>query len=345
MLYSLCSRSESFRAKQLLQYCISFDNKHIMCIIKNNLSECVTTSLTQTFNFSIISNDRESYWERSLGFLIIGMIGTVANAFVILILGSSAKIRQKLVNTLIIHQSFVDFLASVALMGTAHLNGYDPHGLERVHAKVYCFFVMGKWPLWLPIFTSSFSLMFLNIERYISIVYPNFHHTQVTLKKVLFCLPIVWVLGLFEVFLIGSGVVSVNGTCNRGPSNYHFQVFWLTMNSYIVLHFFLPVLLVLILFGHMILRLRINMEYKYDDARSRKRDNIMEKAKQNIFKTMLLITVCYAICYAFNCIYIVFFLRGVVNLTGKLLILFNVKEWRILISCFFWTYWTHPRLT
>ena len=80
---------------------------------------------------------------------------------------------------------------------------------------------MGKWPLWLPIFTSSFNLMFLNIERYISIVYPIFHHTKVTRKKVLLCLPIVWVLGLFEVCLIGSGIVSVNGACDRGQGSHH----------------------------------------------------------------------------------------------------------------------------
>ena len=38
--------------------------------------------------------DGETYLERSLGFLIIGIIGVLANAFVILFLGSSAKITQ-----------------------------------------------------------------------------------------------------------------------------------------------------------------------------------------------------------------------------------------------------------
>ena len=44
---------------------------------------------------------------------------------------------------------------------------------------------MSKWPLWVMMLTSSFSLMFLNIERYISIVYPIFHHTKITRKNVL----------------------------------------------------------------------------------------------------------------------------------------------------------------
>ena len=53
--------------------------------------------------------DKETYLERSLGFLIVGSIGIFSNLVAIFVLGSSVKIRQKLVNTLIIHQSAIDF--------------------------------------------------------------------------------------------------------------------------------------------------------------------------------------------------------------------------------------------
>ena len=291
-----------------------------MCDLEKNISECIVIDSAKQ-NASIAQNNEETYWQRSLGFLIIGMIGILANGFVIIILGTSVKIRRKLVNALIIHQSFVDFLASVTLVGTAHLSPYDPHGLAGVHADIYCFFVMSKWPLWFLLFTSSFSLMFLNIERYISIVYPIFHHTNITRKKVLRFLPIVWVLSLLEECLLASSFVSADGACNVGQTSYHTKASLVTLILYIILHFFLPVLLVMILYGHMIIRLRRNVKSKHDVA-SEKRDDIMEKAKKNIFKTMLLITVCYAVCYAFNCIYIVFFLQGLVNLTGKQLNIF-----------------------
>ena len=117
----------------------SFDNMYIICSAKNNISQCLMNSSTQ--NVSITSVNKETYWERYLGFLIIGIIGILANVVVIIILGTSVKIRRKLVNTLIIHQSFVDFLASVALVGTAHFSGYDPHGLEGIHAKIYWVFL------------------------------------------------------------------------------------------------------------------------------------------------------------------------------------------------------------
>ena len=240
-------------------------------------------------NVSIAQNNEETYWQRSLGFLIIGIIGILANGFVIIILGTSVKIRRKLVNTLIIHQSFVDFLASVALVGTAHLSPDDPHGLAGVHADIYCYFVMSKWPLWFLLFTSSFSLMFLNIERYISIVYPIFHHTKITRNKVLMFLPIVWILGLLEECLLASSFVSADGACNVGPTSYHTKASLVTLILYIIIHFFVPVFLVIILYGHMIIYLRRNVKSKHDVG-SEKRDDIMEKAKKNIFKTMLLIT-------------------------------------------------------
>ena len=282
-----------------------------------NMSEYLMNG-SSVQNVSIGSADKsETYLERSFGFLIIGVIGIVANAFVMLVLGSSVKIRGKIVNALIIHQSFIDFLASVALVGTAHLSAGDQHGLEGVHADIYCFFIMGKWPLWFMMLTSSFSLMFINLERYISIVYPIFHHTKVTRKKVLMLLPIVWVLGLLEECLVASSFVSVDGACGVGPTSYHIKANFITLGySFISLHFFVPVFLVMILYGHMIIRLRKNVKSKHDVG-SEKRDDIMEKAKKNIFKTMLLITICYAICYAFNCIYIVVFLLGLVTLTGR----------------------------
>ena len=257
--------------------------------------------------------NRETYLERSLGFLLIGGIGVVANSFVILILGSSSRIRQKLVNTLIIHQSFVDLLTSIVLIGMAHLDGLDKHGLEGLHADIYCFITTAKMPLWLMMDISSFSLVFLNIERYISIVHPIYHHTKVTRKKVLMLLPIVWFLGLVEQLFVSSSFESENGVCIFGtPEMFHYMA-----GTFIILHFFFPVMLVFFLYGHMILKLR-KAVISGNNTTSSNRNDVMEKAKNNVFKTMLFITVCYAICYVFNSVYVTLVIIGTVkNLSGK----------------------------
>ena len=221
--------------------------------MKCNVSFCERPSATNTPHGTVKIWNRETYLERALGFLVIGIVGIVSNLFVILILGSSVKIRQKLVNILIIHQSFVDLLTSVLLIGTAHIDALDQHGLEGIHADIYCFFLMGKWPLWVMMDVSSFSLMFLNIERYISIVYPIYHHIKVTRKKVVMFLPIVWFMGLLEQCLI-----SINYEAQDGAFGFvKPELFQVIVISFLILHFFLPVILVIFLYGHIILKLRI----------------------------------------------------------------------------------------
>ena len=224
----------------------------------------------------LLLSPQETYLQRSLGFLIIGGIGIISNVFAISILLSSAKIRQKLVNSLIIHQSFVDMLASLALVGTAHIDGLDPHGLEGVHADIYCFFLMAKWPLWVMMNISSFSLVFMNIERYTSIVFPIYHHVNVTRKKVLLLLPIMWLLGISEQCLVSSFFHANNGICSFRPSQRH--LFSVTGIISIVFHFFLPLILVVFLYGHMNVHLRKTAQSKQNTSTTN-RNNVMDKAR------------------------------------------------------------------
>ena len=269
---------------------------------------CNSTDVTHDSQHS-----NATYLERSLGFLIIGIIGICSNSFAILVLSSLPKIRRKLVNPLIIHQSLVDLLACIALVGMAHLDGGDLHGLHGVHADVYCFFSSGKWPLWVMMDVSSFDLMFLNVERYISIVFPIYHHTKVTRKKVLMLLPILWFLGILEQSLVSMSFKPQNGACGfASPGMFEF-----TVMTFLILHFFLPIILVLFLYGHMFICLRRTVK-SGNDSMSSNRNDLLEKARNNVFKTMLLITICYAVCYVFNSIYVLLVTRGILNtFTGK----------------------------
>ena len=264
-------------------------------------------------NNTLQIEDRETYIERSLGFLIIGGIGIISNLFAIFVLASSFTIRQKLVNTLIIHQSCVDLFASIALVGMAHLDGTDPHELEGFHAEVYCFFVMCKLHLWLMMNVSSFSLIFLNIERYISILFPIYHHTNITRKKVLMLLPITWILGILEQIWACSYFRGENGACAFDD----IEMIGTALIVYVILHFICPVILVLFLYGHMFIRLRSTVK-SGNVSRSSNRNDVMEKAKSNVFKTMLLITICYSICYVFNSVYVILISHGILKaISGK----------------------------
>ena len=188
------------------------------------------------------------------------------------------------------------------LVGMAHLDGTDQHGLEGLHAEIYCFFVANKFPLWGMMNVSSFSLIFLNIERYISIVFPMYHHTNVTRKKVIMFLPIVWILGFLEVAWVCYCLTTENGSCVFDKPD----LYEMTVIAFLVLHLFLPIILVLFLYGHMFIRLRHSA--KTTDSTTKNRNDLMEKAKRNVFKTMLYLTICYAIC---NSVYITLITQGI----------------------------------
>ena len=260
----------------------------------------------------MVEMNKQPYVETYLGYVLIGIIGFLSNLFVIIVLCSSIKIRHKIVNTLIIHQSVVDMLTSIALICPSHLDGSKLHGLNGLHADIYCYFIVTKWPLWVLIDVSSFSLIFLNIERYISIIFPIYHHTNVTRKKVIALLPIVWILGLLEQIFGGFSLTASNGACAMGVSSSQAHILFMSGLLFLLLHFFLPVLLVLFLYGHMMIRLKTSKRSNNQGTTSR-RDDIMDKAKKNIFKTMLLITICYAICFVFNSIYTTLVLFGAVD--------------------------------
>ena len=74
---------------------LTLNNNHIPCDARDNMSECLMNN-SSIHNMSINSGNKETYLERSFGFLIIGIIGILANAFVIIILGTSVKIRRNL---------------------------------------------------------------------------------------------------------------------------------------------------------------------------------------------------------------------------------------------------------
>ena len=95
------------------------------------------------------------------------------------------------------------------------------------------------------------------------------------------------------------------------------EMFQVMSMSFLILHFFLPVVLVLFLYGHMFVRLKSAVKSERHSTSSNRND-VMEKAMKNVFKTMLFITICYAVCYVFNSVYLTLIMMGISeNLSGK----------------------------
>ena len=292
----------------------------------------INNTIIQNYNNSVSNEDDSKRYnlKDALPFLIIGSIGVILNAFTILVLGSSSHLRKKILNTLIIHQSIIDLICSGSLIGTAHLSYSDPHGLDGILADIYCVVLPGKIIYWTPVLVSTCHLIFMNIERYISIMFPMFHHLHVTRRRVVLVMPFIWAFGIFINTLLQTTTTAVGDVCGikLNEKNIYYRWYVMLITS-LILTFFLPLIIFIGLNSHIYFTLKRQISKmseigKNDNKNSQsKRDENLEKATRNIFGLMVIMTLCYCMCWGWNTIYVALWLAGIIKyITGKEAIIF-----------------------
>ncbi len=198
----------------------------------------------------------------------------------------------------------------------------DVHGLDGTIADVYCIFLPGKMLYWTPVLVSSLHLIWINMERYISIMYPMFHHIYMTRKTVIKIMTVIWALGLLINFLLETTFRSVNGICNIGLGDALYYRWYVIIIIHVILEFFLPLIIFLGLNTRMYFKLKTQVFEMSEIDRNKKkdlseRDKNVEKATRNIFKLMVMMTFCYCTCYGFNMTYVSLWIAGIVkDITG-----------------------------
>ena len=124
------------------------------------------TSATETDSGEIVT---------FLFYYLFGTIGAVGNTFVIIVLLSAKELRKLNVNILLTNQSCVDLLASVAILATSHIVLNSKTSLDGLDGELSCRFWKSKFFLWFFFDVSVFSLLAVNVDRYIAVVYPYFY--------------------------------------------------------------------------------------------------------------------------------------------------------------------------
>ena len=143
-------------------------------------------------------------------FVCLGIIGCLGNGFVLFIFCNSQKLLKSSVNVYLINQSAIDLMASLMLLATAKgvtkSTGWSADSIQgkptgnkiiilsflferylrclrmfsfSVSDQLLCRLWVIKMPLWSFLFSGSYNLIALNIERYISIIAPLYHKTKV----------------------------------------------------------------------------------------------------------------------------------------------------------------------
>jgi len=83
-------------------------------------------------------------------------------------------------NILIVNQSVLDLCASFFTLLTAAV---EVDGTRRSPDSIYDRFVCRMWltrtPLWAMLFTSTYNILLMTLERYVAVIYPVWYSSNV----------------------------------------------------------------------------------------------------------------------------------------------------------------------
>lgn len=180
------------------------------------LLDNVTTETNKTPDVPVrLKNDLHIDSKDIAGYVAIGIFGVLGNTFAIFILCGSVSMRKKLVNVFLINQSAIDLTASLLLLSV----GYNKNSsvivtFSGVGADLYCRLLGSRFPMWSLFVSSTWNLVFVNLERYLSVVFPIFHKTSITKYHIMASIVFIWLTGpvlKFFVLILPSGFKG--GTC------------------------------------------------------------------------------------------------------------------------------------
>ena len=128
-------------------------------------------------------------------YIIISSLGITGNFMVVFVLLKFSKVRQKISVLYIVHQSIIDFLVSIFLLLSTVIQN-DDRVFVSVADDIYCRVWLRRSPLWITILVSTYNLVLLTIERYLSVVHPIKHKMSFTHNKAVISIVLCWLLGI-----------------------------------------------------------------------------------------------------------------------------------------------------
>ena len=143
-----------------------------------------------SMNFIVLHSISSSYLKSVIAvctlIVIFGIVGTFLNTLVLFVFSKSKKMRQKNSHFFIMILSATDLVVVTSIPAVFLV--YAIHGILGTPRCLYsiCYNIVTRTT---PLLSAT-SLIIMNIERYLAIVYPFFHRTTVTKRKMIwsFCI-------------------------------------------------------------------------------------------------------------------------------------------------------------
>ena len=204
--------------------------------------------------------------------LLISVFGIAGNSMSMFILTSSVKIRKSRSYVLLMNQCLLDFATTILMIPTL-LFKYFGHwsSMSGSWDLIICHVMYSQLYATIPIFSSTYNLVAMSVERMTSVVWPVFHKVRCTRRMTLVVAVTTWVLG----FCINTALsLPVNGINMENRKCYYWNNLSSPLNSqiysvlYNILFILFPLLVMLtsytvmyvsILSGRMRLGVKLNV--------------------------------------------------------------------------------------
>ncbi|XP_001200918.2 histamine H2 receptor-like [Strongylocentrotus purpuratus] len=266
-------------------------------------------------NLSTESSDDESSQSSSIisttVFIAFGLCGIIDNGLVLVVVGYSKDLRNA-TNLLIANQSLIDLMTSVFLLALNLAPGFLTVSQPVLINRFICGFWMTWYPFWMTVTASSVNLVVITFERFYAIAYPVRYRQGMNIKRVASLSVIPWVYGIsFSIFFLF--LTRIDGqVCLTyvWPNMKLKQVIGVLIFS---IQFLGLICIISILYILIAVHLRRGLRGQTDAV------NLRERARRNVLETLLIVFVCYIVCWAPNDIYVLnYSLKEHVQLEGIL---------------------------
>ena len=246
----------------------------------------------------------------------IGLIGMTGNIFVVVIIINTSAMRKKLTNAYITNQSVIDALASLLLIFSVTFED-DGRTYHTLLDDLKCRIWFTRFPSWSLFTSSTYNLIMLTIERYLSIIHPIWHKMKFTKKMVIASILFVWLFGASfnAALLFPTSGLTANGKCRVlmfWPEG-HWQNAVGVVAIFIL--YFIPLFIFTILYTRIFIKLRQSVRSAVinDPARNFRQPGAVTpiaRARNNVLKTLFIVVCSFIFCWTWNEIYFLIFNVG-----------------------------------
>ena len=229
--------------------------------------------------------------------IVVCVVGFITNLQVVVVMLSDRGMLAKRTNLYITCQSVLDGMVAVTTILSRYLGDHGRF-FDTPADILYCYAWVSTVPVWTLIGASTYNLVAMTTERYLSVVKPVWHKVHVTRGVVWGSMVGAWLTAFLFQLAVKMPFQEVrDGRCTRNKPLPQLKKAMGVLT--VAFYYFIPVSFILLTYGHMAYSLRTRVS-PLTTTTGNVREQSMTRARKNVLKTLILVIVAFIACWTLN---------------------------------------------